>query len=93
MLQIINQTDEEKFVMYSKLTKKELISMLIEANKHLQTRQLTYILPEERLQTFGDVCSCNPKNGGSGVCGCIMGNTPIDTKQYTMSPNGLFNSQ
>lgn len=35
MYQIIEQTQEEKFKMYSKLTKKELISMIIEANRHL----------------------------------------------------------
>lgn len=37
-LQVIEQTDEEKFAMYNKLTKKELIAMLIEANKHLNIR-------------------------------------------------------
>lgn len=26
---------------------------------------------------YGDICSCNPKNGGSGICGCIMGNTMV----------------
>jgi hypothetical protein len=24
-------------------------------------------------QTHFDQCSCNPKNGGSGICGCNMG--------------------
>jgi hypothetical protein len=24
---------------------------------------------------FGSTCSCNPKNGGSGICGCIL-NSP-----------------
>ena len=23
---------------------------------------------------YNEICSCNPKNGGSGVCGCVMGN-------------------
>ena len=23
---------------------------------------------------YGQICSCNPSNGGSGMCGCIMGN-------------------
>lgn len=23
--------------------------------------------------TYYDKCPCNPKNGGSGVCGCVMG--------------------
>lgn len=25
------------------------------------------------LVPFHEVCGCNPKNGGSGICGCIMG--------------------
>lgn len=33
MLQIVEQTDEQKRKMYSKLSKKELIEMLISANK------------------------------------------------------------
>jgi len=22
---------------------------------------------------FSEICSCNPKNGGSGICGCVIG--------------------
>jgi len=28
--------------------------------------------------TYGDLCSCNPKNGGSGICGCVIGNKIIE---------------
>lgn len=38
MMQIIEQTYEEKMAMYMKLSKKELAQMLIEANKHLDAR-------------------------------------------------------
>ena len=24
-------------------------------------------------KSYFDLCSCNPKNGGSGVCGCVLG--------------------
>ena len=37
MLQIIEQSDSEKMAMYMKLTKGELIEMLIQANKHLDS--------------------------------------------------------
>ena len=30
----------------------------------------------ENRQNIADNCSCNPANGGSGVCGCIL-NSPI----------------
>jgi hypothetical protein len=32
---------------------------------------------------YSDVCGCNPKNGGSGVCGCVMGRTMVpNPKKY-----------
>lgn len=27
---------------------------------------------------YHTICSCNPANGGSGVCGCIIGNELVD---------------
>lgn len=27
--------------------------------------------------SFADLCPCNPKNGGSGVCGCVLGGTQV----------------
>ncbi len=27
---------------------------------------------------YGDICSCNPKNGGSGICHCIMAHELVD---------------
>lgn len=38
MIQIIEQTFEQKVGMYDKLSKEELIHMLIEANKHLYNK-------------------------------------------------------
>lgn len=35
MMQVIEQTQEEKMAMYMKLSKKELSAMLIQANNHL----------------------------------------------------------
>ena len=32
---------------------------------------------------YGSICFCNPTNGGSGICGCIMGNKMIpNPKKY-----------
>jgi len=32
---------------------------------------------------YSEICPCNPANGGSGICGCIMGDQLIDdTKSY-----------
>lgn len=35
--------------------------------------------------TYGDLCSCNPKNGGSGICGCVMANEEITARKGTYS--------
>ena len=76
MLQIIETTKEEKIKMYNKLSKKELIEMLIEANRHLNNRQPTINYPDQ--VPYNELCSCNPKNGGSGICGCTMANQMVD---------------
>ena len=32
---------------------------------------------------YGQICPCNPKNGGSGICGCVMGNNMVpNPKKY-----------
>ncbi len=32
---------------------------------------------------YHSICSCNPKNGGSGICGCIMANKMVrNPKKY-----------
>ena len=31
---------------------------------------------------YGTLCSCNPANGGSGICGCIMANQLVDPDLY-----------
>ena len=42
MIQVVEQTHEEKVAMYMKSTKRELIEMLIECNRHLDSRPLEY---------------------------------------------------
>lgn len=43
---------------------------------------------------YASICACNPKNGGSGVCGCIMGNKlvkiPLDMRTTTTAPITFF---
>jgi len=32
---------------------------------------------------YGSICPCNPANGGSGICGCVMGNKMVpNPKKY-----------
>jgi hypothetical protein len=34
---------------------------------------------------FFEVCPCNPKNGGNGICGCTISKTIIDDFNYHSS--------
>lgn len=35
---------------------------------------------------YSEICSCNQKNGGSGICGCVMGNRMVQNpKKYNSS--------
>ena len=77
MLQIIEQTHEEKVDMYSKLSKKELIIMLIEANRHLLSRplkieQLTH--NKEKFACSYPICLCNKTNSDKKFFSCTIGN-------------------
>ena len=52
----------------------------------------------DEMVPYGTICGCNPSNGGSGICGCIMGNklVPRDRKSNiytTTSENIPFNWQ
>ena len=43
-------------------------------------------LPDE--VPYGTICSCNPSNGGSGICGCIMGNKMVPNPKKYGNNNG-----
>jgi len=38
--------------------------------------------PNEKVP-YNTNCKCNPTNGGSGICGCTMGNELVDKKPKT----------
>jgi hypothetical protein len=52
----------------------------------------------DEMVPYGTICGCNPANGGSGICGCIMGSklVPRDSKSniYTSTSENIpFNWQ
>lgn len=58
---------------------------LYESEQNIITQKtiipLVYGEPDE--VPYGSICGCNPANGGSGVCGCIMGNKMVpNPKKY-----------
>lgn len=34
---------------------------------------------------YGEICSCNTKNGGSGICGCVMANRMVQNPKKNNS--------
>ncbi|NBU82638.1 MAG: hypothetical protein EBS55_13430 [Flavobacteriaceae bacterium] len=42
---------------------------------------------------YHSICSCHLKNGGSGICGCIMGNKMVpNPKKYPTTLVGITNT-
>jgi hypothetical protein len=37
-----------------------------------------YIGGQSGKVMYSEICSCNPANGGSGICGCVIGNKLVD---------------
>ena len=49
---------------------------------------IPYEVPDE--VPYGTICPCNPSNGGSGICGCIMGNQMVpNPKKYGIPKTNL----
>ena len=38
----------------------------------------SFSMMPERPRIQADICHCNPRNGGGGVCGCTIGNRRLD---------------
>ncbi len=71
-------TREEKFKMYNKLSKKELINLLIESQEQqFHNYTLTGTTLSNGSVLYNEICGCNPLNGGSGNCNCTMANTVV----------------
>ena len=55
-----------------KLIKDALDNITPEPITHMQG--VTKIVNDIERVPYSEICPCNPKNGGSGICGCVMGN-------------------
>jgi hypothetical protein len=41
---------------------------------------------------YHSICSCNPRNGGSGICGCIMANKMVRNPKKYQTTLGTANT-
>jgi hypothetical protein len=62
---------------------KEVNNPLPDFSQGPKVNWVKYDNPKVNLVQYHTICSCNPTNGGSGMCGCIMGNKMIDTNVST----------
>ena len=60
------------------------ISELIDLyEKDNEPNWFTYSQPHTgKSVIYADICSCNPKNGGSGICGCTMANKIVEPTHW-----------
>lgn len=72
MIQVIQQTDEEKMAMYMKLPKKEIIKMLIECNKILESRPMiidtSSITIGQPPPQYACICSKRYQSTATPIC-------------------------
>lgn len=66
MMQILEQTDKEKMAMYMKLEKEEIISMLIQTHKVLDS-----LLPRVQVLPYVNTCTHNFRQTDSMWQSCI----------------------
>jgi hypothetical protein len=62
MLQIVEQTKEEKMTMYMKLSKKKIAEMLIDCNDIIAalTQAKNCVIPADIDKLICDSCKCHP---------------------------------
>ena len=68
---------------------REEIFILIDLYEEDRTSEVNNFTPQTILVglpdevPYGSICPCNPANGGSGICGCVMGNRMVpNPKKY-----------
>jgi hypothetical protein len=90
-------TDDDYRKMYNGLKKKQLIEMLIENQKIVRlllsnhnyddtSQPVIHHVNVDDKVPYNTICECNPKNGGSGICGCTMANMMVDRSPITNIP-------
>lgn len=82
----------ERLLEENNITAEEAV-VLLKETEYINTNpyigpNITWPSTDDDMVPYGEICSCNPKNGGSGICGCVMGSklVPKDfTTNYTQT--------
>lgn len=75
---------DERVKMYNKLTKEELIQLLVDRDSVIdklvldKTNKSMLLTESNKPKLYSEICPCNTSNGGNGICGCVMANKVIN---------------
>jgi len=88
----IEKLEEDRMILAAKIDayKKQLETLeAIDGDKTIPHQEnvpafdIVGLIDEPDEVPYGSICGCNPKNGGSGICGCTMGNKMVrNPKKY-----------
>lgn len=89
ILKILELLLEEKISVEDAVKLIEAVNKPKEIYPTFPTQPYSPIECEEDYVPFCVICSCNPKNGGSGICNCTMGNkmVPSNTSKNILKNN------
>jgi len=97
----IQKLEEDRMILAAKIDayKKQLETLeAIDGDKTIphQENAPAFTIPiltdEPDEVPYASICSCNPKNGGSGICGCIMGNKMVRNPKKYQTTLGTANT-
>jgi len=97
----IQKLEEDRMILAAKIDayKKQLETLeAIDGDKSIphQENAPAFTIPiltdEPDEVPYHSICSCNPKNGGSGICGCIMGNKMVRNPKKYLTTLGTANT-
>ena len=97
----IEKLEQDRMVLVAKIDayKKQLETLeAIDGDKTIPHQEnapaltFPFLTDEPDEVPYASICGCNPKNGGSGICGCIMANKMVPNPKKYQTTLGTANT-
>jgi len=97
----IEKLEQDRMVLVAKIDayKKQLETLeAIDGDKSIPHQEnvpaltFPFLTDEPDEVPYHSICSCNPQNGGSGICGCIMANEMVRNPKKYQTTLGTTNT-
>jgi len=97
----IERLEEDRMILAAKIDayKKQLETLeAIDGDKSIPHQEnvpaltFPFLTDEPDEVPYHSICSCNPQNGGSGICGCIMANEMVRNPKKYQTTLGTTNT-